>query len=96
VARQFGHHTGRRTLLARLARLACLPAKVVVGRKHGKGGFQVLEVLAESQHQPVEPLHEQPLRAVNRSTCEVHIVLVSSSRMPNTPVHRVPTISLGV
>lgn len=64
VAGQPGHHGGRGPLLARFARMAGLPAEVVIGREHGERGGQVLQLLGEAQRQAVEPLDEQPLGAV--------------------------------
>ena len=50
--------------LAALARLSSLPAEIVIGREHGESRFQVAQLLGEAVGQPVEPLHKQPLRAV--------------------------------
>ena len=58
------HHGSRATLLSALARLPGLPAKVVVRREHAERGFQVAELLGETQRQPVKSLHEHPLGAV--------------------------------
>ena len=40
------------------------PAEVVVGREHGESRFQVFELLRECVGQPIQPLEEKPLGAV--------------------------------
>ena len=46
-----------------LARLAGLPAVIVIGREHGVSRFKVTELLEEAQGESLEPLQEHRLGA---------------------------------
>lgn len=61
------HHGRRGSLVTSVFRLAGLPAIVVKNGEHGKGRFQVSQFLGEAQRQAVEPVQENPLRAVSVS-----------------------------
>ena len=86
----------RFALLTALARLAGLPAEVVVGREHGERRFQVAELFGEAQRQPIEPLHEYPLRAIQPLYVAGGYRVPLPLAYPLMPVRFVPTISDGV
>ena len=61
---QSGHHGSRRPKPSAVALVPGLPAVVIPSGEHRKSRFKVFEFLGEAQRQSVEPLHKQPLGAV--------------------------------
>ena len=59
-----GHHASGRALHAAVARLAGPPAVIVIASEHCESRLQVPQLLGKAVRQPVEPLEEQPLSAV--------------------------------
>jgi len=84
-----GRHpgSGRAALPARAGHRG-LRAEVVPSREHREGDFQVPQFLEKAQRQPIEPLEESPLRAVET-------FYVTGGYRPLVPLAYAPHASLA-